>query len=76
MIFMKFEDILGSGCVSMYKKNLAKKFDTKGLFWPKKLKICRFLPFFTYKIYLGGDFGSLTCIALILYVFYALYIHF
>ena len=73
---MKFGGILGLVCVSMYKKFWRKNLTGKVLFWQKTLKKCRFWPFFTYKSTLSGDFGSLTCITLILYMFYALYIHF
>ena len=76
LISMKFGGILGLVCVSMYKKFWRKNLTGKVLFWQKTLKKCRFWPFFTYKSTLSGDFSSLTCITLILYMFYALYILF
>ena len=76
LISMKFGDILGLVCVSMYKKFWRKNLTGKVLFWQKTLKKCRFWPFFTYKSTWSGDFSSLTRMTLILCMFYALYIHF
>ena len=58
------------------QKILVKKNDRKGTFLAKNILKNVIFGLFTYQSTLSGDFGSLTCIILSLYMFYALYLHF